>query len=90
MRFLYFCKMTRKPFSHQTEEAIDLLGIVHTDVCGPFRHVSRKGANYFITFIDDFSHYGYVYLFKHKHEVSESFEVFKEVDNQLRKTKPRV
>nr|GEW89291.1 hypothetical protein [Tanacetum cinerariifolium] len=35
-------KMTRKPFSHRTERATDLLGIIHTDVCGPLRHVSRQ------------------------------------------------
>ncbi|GJT88266.1 retrotransposon protein, putative, ty1-copia subclass [Tanacetum coccineum] len=55
-------------------------------VCGPFRHVSRKGASYFLTFTDDFSRYGYVYLLKHKHEVFETFKVFKsEVELQLGK-----
>ncbi|GKB57583.1 retrotransposon protein, putative, ty1-copia subclass, partial [Tanacetum coccineum] len=34
-------KMARKPFPHRTERATDLLGIIHTDVCGPLRHVSR-------------------------------------------------
>ncbi|GJR01307.1 retrotransposon protein, putative, ty1-copia subclass [Tanacetum coccineum] len=48
-------KMARKPFPHQVERAKDLLGLIHTDVCGPFRNVSKKGANYFITFTDDFS-----------------------------------
>ncbi|GJT85766.1 retrotransposon protein, putative, ty1-copia subclass [Tanacetum coccineum] len=67
--------------------ATDLLGIIHTDVCGPLRHVSRQGASYFITFTDDYSRYGYVYLLKHKHEVFETFKVFKnEVENQLGKT----
>nr|GEY74369.1 hypothetical protein [Tanacetum cinerariifolium] len=80
-------KMARKPYSHQVERAKDLLGLIHTDVCGPFRIVSRQGANYFVTFIDDFSRYGYVYLLKHKHEVFETFKVFqKEVENQLGKT----
>nr|GEZ49207.1 hypothetical protein [Tanacetum cinerariifolium] len=80
-------KIAQKPYSHQVERAKDLLGLIHTDVCAPFRVVSRKGASYFITFIDDFSHYGYVYLLKHKHKVFETFKVFqKEVDNQLRKT----
>ncbi|GKA00926.1 retrotransposon protein, putative, ty1-copia subclass, partial [Tanacetum coccineum] len=80
-------KMIRKPFPHHTERAIDLLGIIHTDVCGPLRHVSRQGVSYFITFTDDYSHYGYVYLLKHKHEVFETFKVFKnEVENQLGKT----
>ncbi|GJT16435.1 retrovirus-related pol polyprotein from transposon TNT 1-94 [Tanacetum coccineum] len=36
---------------------------------------------------DDYSRYGYVYLLKHKHEVFETFKVFKnEVENQLGKT----
>ncbi|GJX27774.1 retrotransposon protein, putative, ty1-copia subclass [Tanacetum coccineum] len=60
--------MAQKPFSHQVERAKDLVRLIHTDVCGPFRNVSREGASYFITFTDDFSHYGYVYLMKHKHE----------------------
>nr|GEX49305.1 retrotransposon protein, putative, Ty1-copia subclass [Tanacetum cinerariifolium] len=80
-------RMTRKSFPHRPERAIDLLGILHTDVCGPLRHVSRQGSSYFITFTDDYSRYGYVYLFKHKHEVFETFKVFKnKVENQLGKT----
>ncbi|GJR32880.1 retrotransposon protein, putative, ty1-copia subclass [Tanacetum coccineum] len=63
-------KMTRKSFPHRPERATDLLGIIHTDVCGPLRHVSRQGASYFITFTDDYSRYGYVYLLKHKHELT--------------------
>ncbi|GJZ76760.1 retrotransposon protein, putative, ty1-copia subclass [Tanacetum coccineum] len=80
-------KMTKKPFPYSNERAKDLLGIIDTDVCGPLRHVSRQGASYFITFTDDYSRYGYVYLLKHKHEVFETFKVFKnEVENELRKT----
>ncbi|GKA78688.1 retrotransposon protein, putative, ty1-copia subclass [Tanacetum coccineum] len=80
-------KMARKPYSHQVERAKYLLGLIHTDVCGPFKIVSRQGASYFVTFTDDFSRYGYVYLLKHKHEVFETFKVFqKEVENQLGKT----
>ncbi|GJR52181.1 retrotransposon protein, putative, ty1-copia subclass [Tanacetum coccineum] len=80
-------KMTRKSFLHRLERATDLLGIIHTDVCGPLRHVSRQGASYFISFTDDYNRYGYVYLLKHKHKVFETFKVFKnEVENQLGKT----
>ncbi|GJR43963.1 retrotransposon protein, putative, ty1-copia subclass [Tanacetum coccineum] len=80
-------KMTRKSFPYHPERATDLLGIIHTDVCGPLRHVSRQGASYFITFTDDYSRYGYVYLLKHKHEVFETFKVFKnKAKNYLGKT----
>jgi transposase InsO family protein len=80
-------KMTKSPFSGHSERAADLLGLIHSDVCGPMSHTARGGFQYFITFTDDFSRYGYVYLMKHK---SESFEKFKEfqneVQNQLGKT----
>ncbi|GKE62876.1 retrotransposon protein, putative, ty1-copia subclass, partial [Tanacetum coccineum] len=74
-------KMAKKPYSHQVERAKDLLGLIHTDVCGPFKIKSRQGASYFAIFTNNFSHYGYVYLLKHKHEVFQ-----KEVENQLEKT----
>ncbi|GJY06393.1 retrotransposon protein, putative, ty1-copia subclass [Tanacetum coccineum] len=67
-RLAHISKMTRKSFPHRPERATDLLGLIHTDVCGPLRHVSRQGASYFITFTDDYSRYGYVYPLKHKHE----------------------
>nr|GEU35783.1 retrotransposon protein, putative, Ty1-copia subclass [Tanacetum cinerariifolium] len=79
-------KMTRKSSPHHPKRATDLLGLIHTDVYGLLRHVSRQGASYFITFTDDYSRYGYIYLLKHNHEVFETFKVFKnEVENQLEK-----
>ncbi|GJZ72275.1 retrotransposon protein, putative, ty1-copia subclass [Tanacetum coccineum] len=78
------CMSGKMANTHQVERAKDLLGLIHTDVCGPFKIMSRQGASYFVTFTNDFSRYGYVYLLKHKHEVFETFKVFqKEVENQL-------
>ncbi|KAJ9541893.1 hypothetical protein OSB04_028399 [Centaurea solstitialis] len=73
-------KMTKQPFNSENERATDLLEIIHTDVCGPFSHVARGGYQYFNTFTDDFSRYGYVYLMRHK---SETFEKFKEYQNEV-------
>jgi hypothetical protein len=42
--------------------------------------IAKGGFQYFITFTDDFSRYGYVYLMKHK---SESLEKFKEFQNEV-------
>nr|GEX81388.1 hypothetical protein [Tanacetum cinerariifolium] len=50
-------KMARKPYAHQVEKAKDLLGLIHTDVCGPFKIMSRQRAYYFVIFTDDFSRY---------------------------------
>ena len=67
-------KMTKTPFTDQGERVSELLALVHTDVCGQMSSVARGGFQYFITFNDDFSRYGYIYLMRHK---SESFEMFK-------------
>nr|GEU43059.1 hypothetical protein [Tanacetum cinerariifolium] len=75
-------KMERKPYTHQVERAKDLLRLIHNDVCGPFKIMSRQRASYFFTFANDFSRYGYGYLLKH--EVFETFKLFqKEVENQV-------
>ncbi|GKC20031.1 retrotransposon protein, putative, ty1-copia subclass [Tanacetum coccineum] len=34
--------MTRKSLPHRPRRATDLLGIIHTNVCDPLRHVSRQ------------------------------------------------
>ena len=78
--------MTKTPFTGKGERAKDLLGLVHSDVCGPLSSNTRGGFQYFITFTDDFSRYGYLYLMKHKSESFEKFKIFKnEVQNQLGK-----
>ena len=43
----------------------NLLEIVHTDISGPYSS-TLCGNKYFITFIDDFSRYGYVFFIKEK------------------------
>ena len=55
-------KMTKAPFTGQGERASESLAPVHTDVCGPMSSVARGSFQYFITFTDDFSRYGYIYL----------------------------
>ena len=58
-------KITKTPFSRTMERANDLLEIIHTDVCGPMSVDARGGYRYFLTFTNDLSRYGYVYLMKH-------------------------
>jgi hypothetical protein len=77
-------KMTRTPFTGAVERASDLLGLIHTDVRGPMSVATRNGYLYFVTFTDDLSRCGYIYLMKHKSETFEKFkEIQKEVENQL-------
>jgi hypothetical protein len=72
--------MTKAPFVGQSERASELLGLVHTDVCGPINSTARGGFQYFITFTDDLIRYGYIYLMRNK---AESFEKFKEFQNEV-------
>ena len=72
--------MTKAPFNRKNERAVGLLDLIHSDVCGPMSTCARGNFSYFITFTDDFSRYGYIYLMRHK---SESFEKFKEFQNEV-------
>ena len=74
--------MTKSSFKGKGDRANKVLGLVHTDVCGPMNISTRGGYNYFITFTDDLSRYGYVYLMKQK---LESFEMFKRFRNEVEK-----
>ena len=71
-------KMTKTPLSGTMERATDLLEIIHTDVCDPMSVEACGGYCYFLTFTDDLSRYGYIYLMKHK---SKKFEKFKEFES---------
>jgi transposase InsO family protein len=54
------------------------------NVCGPMSVATCNGYRYFVTFTDDLSRYGYIYLMKHKSKTFEKFKEFqKEVENQL-------
>ena len=83
--------MTKRPFSAKGVRAIVPLELVHTDVCGPINVQARGGYEYFITFIDDYSRYGYVYLMRHKSEALEKFKEYraeteKQLDKNIKKT----
>ena len=79
--------MTKSPFNKKGERASDLLCLIHTDVCGPLSTSAKGGYSYFLTFTDDFSRYGYVYLMRYKSKTFEKFKEFKnEVQNQLGKS----
>ena len=67
--------MTTRPFTTKALRAEQPLKLVHNDVCGPFNTQARGSYEYYVTFIDDYSRYEYVYLMYRK---SETFDKFKE------------
>ena len=68
--------MTKTPFSGTMEQATDLLEIIHINVCNPMSVDARGMYHYFLTFTDDLSRYGYIYLMNHKSETFEKFKKF--------------
>ena len=67
-------KSSRVPFKSSNRHASKPFELVHTDLCGKL-DPSIGGVLYFLTFIDDFTHYTWVYILKAK---SETFDRFKE------------
>ncbi|GKA46039.1 retrovirus-related pol polyprotein from transposon TNT 1-94 [Tanacetum coccineum] len=72
------CKLSKfsaLPFSNSVSFSNALFDLVHSDVLGP-SHVSTKGGSrYYVSFIDDFTRYTWVYLMKRR---SDFLRVFKE------------
>jgi len=62
----------------------DILDLVYLDICGPFPAASWNDHEYFITFTNNYSRYGYLYLFHEKSQSLDMFKIYKvEVENQL-------
>ena len=77
-------KMTKRPFKAKGYRATKPLEFVHTDVCGPINVQARGGYEYFVTFTDDYSRYGYIYLMRQKSETFTKFREYKaEAEKQL-------
>ena len=51
----------------------ELLEVIHIDIYGPFTPPAMGGYKYFITFIGDYSRYGFVELIHKKFDSLEAF-----------------
>ena len=75
-----------KKIKKDAKRSTRTLEIIHTDICGPFPIKSVDGFDSFITFTDDYSHFGYIYPIKERSEALDKFKIFKtEVENQHNK-----
>ena len=60
-------KLHKTPFlSGGRKQAEVPLGLVHSDVCGPLSAESLSGVRYFLIFVDDKTHYTWVYFLSAK------------------------
>ncbi len=72
-------KHKRSPFKLSTSKSIQPLQLIHSDVCGKMSSRSLGDAEYFVTFIDDYTHYTWIYPLKKKSDVFETFLRWKAV-----------
>ena len=79
-------KAYRKSFG-KAVKATQPLELIHSDICGPMNVKARHGASYFLTFINDYTRYGYVQLIAHCYEALDCFNRFvAKVENQHEKS----
>ncbi|KAK3035781.1 hypothetical protein RJ639_033510 [Escallonia herrerae] len=59
-------KHSRTVFPDSTSRAMDIFGLVHCDIWGPYRVSTISSAKYFLTIVDDYSRAVWVYLMHDK------------------------
>jgi transposase InsO family protein len=71
------CKIRVQPFTQSVNREKELLGLVHSDICGPIGTESLGGAKYFVTFIDDCSRYTETAMLRSRADVLQAFKDYK-------------
>ena len=70
-------KITKLPFAkHSKRKTSRPLELVHSDICGPITPSTYDGKRYFLTFLDDYTHFTIVYLLSSKAEMFDCFKEF--------------
>ena len=62
-------------YNYSTRVSTSPLELIHTDVWGPALP-SSEGFKYYVSFIDDYNRYCWIYLIKHKSDVESIFYTF--------------
>jgi len=70
-------KLTVKVRNTGTNRSDNVLELIHTDICGPITPTSMGGYKYFITFIDDYSRFGWIDLLQENSSSLDAFKSFK-------------
>ena len=79
LEFKFPCKLGKSkilPFPSEGSRATHSFEIIHGDVWGINPIISHAQNKYFVTFIDDYSRYTWVYFLRHKSEVFHMFKLF--------------
>lgn len=67
-------RFTKLPFSLSTSHAKSAFDLVHIDLWGPYKECTKSTCRYFLTIVDDYSRYTWLYLLSNK---SDSLPILK-------------
>lgn len=77
LKKLIFVKHASRTACFKSVNAVEPLDLVHNDICRKMNARSLGGAEYFLAFIDDNTHYTWIYVLKHEDEVFACFKKWK-------------
>jgi hypothetical protein len=69
-------KQSRLPFNSSVISSIKPFEIIHCDIWGRYRHPSISGAYYFLTIVDDYTRFTWIFLMRHKTEAQSLIKRF--------------
>ena len=72
------CSQTKitKTLHKYVTRLIEPLELIHSNLCGFDDTLTRNSKSYFITFINDFSDFTFIYLLKNKSDAFDMYKVF--------------
>ena len=80
----HLAKQKRLPFLVSNIVAHSPFELIHLDIWGTFHHLTREGYRYFLTIVDDFSRFIWVYLLRAKFDVISIFlDFYKLIQTQF-------
>lgn len=62
----HLAKQKCLPFPNSQIHASCFFELIHVDIWGPIAHTSLDGFNYFLTMVDDHTHFTWVHLLQNK------------------------
>ena len=90
MQRVCYGEVHKAPFLARDNGVSGILHLVHTDVSSRKSHVSLRGYEYYVIFIDDFSKKTWIFFMKTKGQVFKRFQEFKALVKNQTGTKIKV